>query len=80
MTTIRLVLVLILGLQLRPVDSAPQHPLDGLEEDEIVRAAAILRNAGHTDDSTPILSLTLEPPAKSAVLAWSAGQPLTRAA
>ena len=76
-----LVLVVVLGsLSLRLVSAAPQHPLDGLEADEIVRAAMILRQAGHTDDSTPILSLTLEPPAKSAVLAWSPGERITRAA
>lgn len=62
------------------VSAAPQHPLDALEADEIVRAAAILRAAGETDDATPILSLTLEPPAKAAVLAWSAGESFTRQA
>lgn len=73
-------LVLLSFLSLRPAGAAPQHPLDGLDADEIVRAAMILRMAGHTDDTTPILSLVLEPPAKAAVLAWSPGQSFTRAA
>ena len=80
MIKIPAILVLLSFLPFRLAGAAPQHPLDGLDADEIVRAAMILRRGGHTDDSTPILSLTLEPPGKSAVLTWSPGQPLTRAA
>ena len=74
------ILVLLFLSMAHSAGAAPQHPLDGLEADEIIRAAAILRDANHTDDSTAILALTLEPPPKSAVLAWSPGQEITRAA
>lgn len=73
-------LLLFAFFLVRLADAEPQHPLDGLEADEIVRAATILRGAGHTDESTPILSLTLEPPAKSDVLDWTSGDPIPRAA
>lgn len=42
------------------VSAAPGHPPDALDANEIARSAAILRDNGHTDSSTPILSLTLE--------------------
>ncbi|MDH4124225.1 MAG: tyramine oxidase [Gammaproteobacteria bacterium] len=57
-----------------------RHPLDALEADEIVRAAAILRAAGHSDEATPILSLVLEAPEKGAVLAWKTGDNIPRQA
>ena len=57
-----------------------RHPLDALDADEIVKAAAILRAGGHTDDKTPILSLVLEAPDKSDVLAWKAGDEFVRRA
>jgi primary-amine oxidase len=63
-----------------PLQAAPSHPLDALEAGEIVQAAALLRQAGHVDDATPILSLVLEPPPKPTVRAWEAGKPLPRAA
>jgi len=54
------------------------HPLDALNASEITRSAAILRANGHTDASTPILSMTLEAPAKSKVLAWKSGESFSR--
>jgi primary-amine oxidase len=57
-----------------------RHPLDALEADEIARAAAILRAGGHSDDETPILSLVLEAPDKSDVLAWKTGDEIPRQA
>ena len=56
----------------------PNHPLDALDANEITSSAAILRATGHTDPSTPILSLTLEPPAKNTVLEWRPGKPFSR--
>jgi len=56
------------------------HPLDALDADEIGRAAALLRAADLFDESTPILSLTLEPPAKPLVLGWKAGDTIPRRA
>ena len=55
-----------------------RHPLDALDADEITRAAAILRAGGHIDDETPILSLVLEAPDKSEVLAWNTGDEILR--
>lgn len=60
------------------VSAEPGHPLDALDANEITRSAAILREHGHTDSSTPILSLTLESPAKKDVLEWQAGQSFSR--
>jgi len=54
------------------------HPLDALSADEITRSAAILRANGHTEPDTPILSMTLEPPQKSAMLDWAPGDSLPR--
>ena len=63
------------------VESADtRHPLDALDADEIISAAAILRAGGHTDDKTPILSLVLEAPDKSEVLAWNTGDEVLRRA
>ena len=56
----------------------PTHPLDALDAIEITRSSAILRATGHTDPSTPILSLTLEPPEKSLVLEWRPGKSFSR--
>jgi len=75
-----LAMVALLGLGPHLASAAPSHPLDALEADEIVQAAAILRREGATDETTPILSLSLEPPPKSEVLAWQAGSDFPRAA
>lgn len=60
--------------------SAPQHPLDALEAEEIIQTTAILRVNGHVDDQTPILSLALEAPAKNEVLAWEPDKDFSRQA
>jgi len=71
---------LVLGLLLGSGSWSAEHPLDALDADEIMQTAALLRAAGHIDDATPILSLTLEPPAKSFVLAWTRGDAIPRTA
>jgi len=80
MTWLAILVVAPWCLWMQPAGAAPQHPLDGLDADEISRAVVALRRAGQVDDATPILSLSLEPPAKSTVLAWEPGQSFTRAA
>ena len=62
------------------IQAAPNHPLDALDASEITRSTALLRAKGHTDDTTPILSVALEPPEKQAVLAWQPGESLPRLA
>ena len=62
----------------QPAFAEPSHPLDALDANEITRSSTILRATGHTDQSTPILSLTLEPPEKSLVLEWRPGKSFSR--
>jgi primary-amine oxidase len=62
------------------IHAAPNHPLDALDASEITRSTALLRAKGHTDESTPILSVGLEPPEKQAVLDWQPGESLPRLA
>jgi len=56
------------------------HPLDALTADEIATAVKVLREAGRADDRTLFASISLEEPPKGAVLAWTAGAPIPRAA
>lgn len=69
---------LLLLIPFHSAQAEQNHPLNGLSASEITRSAAILRSKGHTDESTPILSVTLEPPPKSGVLAWETGDSLPR--
>ncbi|MDX1383473.1 MAG: tyramine oxidase, partial [Thermoanaerobaculia bacterium] len=59
---------------------AADHPLDALDAAEIAAAAALLRDAGHADDGTLFVAISLEEPPKSAVLAWNEGDAIPRAA
>lgn len=56
------------------------HPLDALDASEIAQSVALLRAAGHADNQTPILSLTLDPPPKADVLKWRGGESFSRKA
>ena len=60
--------------------AAADHPLDPLNYQEIWLALEILRDAGHLDEDTRFSQLTLEEPAKDAVLAWRPGEEMPRAA
>jgi primary-amine oxidase len=55
-----------------------QHPLDALDASEITATTAILKGAGHVDDRTLLASITLLEPPKADVLAWKAGEPISR--
>jgi primary-amine oxidase len=72
--------VAILALWTAVAISAPVHPLDPLSEQELVSAVTVLKKAGHVDDSTRFVFLTLREPEKSAVLKWKPGEPVSREA
>lgn len=54
------------------------HPLDALDAAEIAQSVTLLRAAGHADDETLILSLTLDLPRKADVLKWNPGESFSR--
>ena len=56
------------------------HPLDPLTEDEYVQTVALLRAAGHVNDSSRFSSLDLLDPEKTIVQAWQPGDEFGRAA
>ena len=55
-----------------------QHPLEPLNADEFRQTAATLRREGLITDSYRFAALELKEPAKAAVKAWSAGDPVPR--
>jgi primary-amine oxidase len=55
-----------------------QHPLDSLSADEFRRTAEILRREGKVTDGWRFISIELQEPEKTAVKAWSPGQPVPR--
>ena len=59
---------------------APVHPLDGLTTAEYWTVYDTLTAAGHATPETMFVSVLLRPPVKSAVLAWTPGQPIPREA
>ncbi len=61
-------------------DTAVLHPLDPLSQSEINTSVAVLKAAGHVDDKTRFVFLTLREPNKPAVLKWRPGTPVTREA
>ena len=56
------------------------HPLDGLGTADYWTVYDALQAAGHLTPETKFTSVLLHPPEKSAVLAWSPGQPVPRVA
>jgi primary-amine oxidase len=56
------------------------HPLDALDADEIRAAVRVLREAGVVDAATLFSTIGLAEPPKAQVKAWSAGDPIPRAA
>ncbi|MGR9046380.1 MAG: copper amine oxidase, partial [Gammaproteobacteria bacterium] len=70
---------LLLTLVLVTVQATP-HPLDPLTSDEIAKTVALLRAAGHVDETTRFPSITLKELPKAAVLAWQSGEPIARSA
>jgi primary-amine oxidase len=62
------------------VRASVQHPLDPLEDFEIVGAADLLINAGAASPNAIFQSIELREPAKDTVLAFHPGDPLPRSA
>jgi primary-amine oxidase len=67
-------------LSLAPALHAQSHPMDALTGPEIRRTAQILRDRHLVDPAGRFPLITLKEPAKAAVLAWQAGQPVPRSA
>lgn len=56
------------------------HPLDPLTEEEYIQTVALLRAAGHVNDSSRFASLDLLDPEKTIVQAWQPGDAFGRVA
>ena len=59
-------------------DAAARFPLDPVTEQELSDAVTIVKNAGYMSDSAVFAQLSLEEPAKSAVLQWKPGMAVDR--
>ncbi len=59
---------------------AAEHPLDPLEDTEILQAAQLLLDGGAAQPGAVFQSIELREPTKAEVLAFTAGDPLTRRA
>ena len=74
-----LILTLWLSLPALALEQA-QHPLDPLSELELLTAVSVLQAEGHVAAATRFVSISLDPPAKEAVLAWEPDMEPTRRA
>ncbi len=70
-------LLLLMGARSAAGDQ-PAHPLDPLSDAEINAVRTILQGDGKVDDATRYPLVTLREPPKAEVLAWKAGDPVTR--
>ena len=77
---VALLVVLASCMALAHAEAAPSHPMDPLSQHELQSAVATLKGAGHVDDNTRFVFLTLREPDKTAVLKWHPGEPLPREA
>jgi primary-amine oxidase len=59
---------------------APEHPLDALKTPEYWTVYDVLRATGRIDAETYYASVLLHEPSKDLVLAWKAGDPISREA
>lgn len=73
------ILSLLLGAGVN-ASVAAEHPLDALDAEEITAAVALLFDTSRFDAGTLFSSITLQEPLKAAVLAWTEGSPIPRAA
>jgi len=74
------VAVLALFASFAQAAAPPTHPLDPLSQQELSTTVAVLKAAGHVDNNTRFVFLTLREPDKAAVLKWKAGMPAAREA
>jgi primary-amine oxidase len=63
-----------------PVLAAPQHPLDGLQAEEIEAVKSILTEAGRLEETARFPLIERIMPEKADVLRWSEGDPIPRRA
>lgn len=77
---IPLLVVLLVPTLARPQTQAPEHPLQGLTAQEYWTVREVLQATGKTDADTHVMSVLLHEPPKEKVLAWKAGDPITREA
>ena len=73
----RVLATVVLGAGWAVVQAIPQHPMDPLEDFEIMTAADILQSAGAALPTAIFQSIDLREPAKDVVLNFHAGDPLT---
>ena len=76
----RIVTSALCTLVLGSAQGTVQHPMDPLEDSEILGAAFILLGAGAAQPGAIFQSIDLREPSKDAVLAFQPGDPITRAA
>ena len=79
-TLTRLMIAMILGVGLATAHAVVQHPMDPLEDTEILAAANILLNAGVARPGAVFQSIELHEPSKDVVLGFPAGDPIPRLA
>ena len=60
----------------KPVEKVEPHPLDPLDEKEILAAVQALKDEKKMTDRTLLPVLALHEPAKKDVLTWKPGQPI----
>jgi primary-amine oxidase len=69
-----------LWLSLSVIAAAAQYPLDPLTADEIAMAASVLKQSGHTTDSSRFPMIVLQEPPKAEVLNYRTGSAFRREA
>ena len=68
---------LLIAVNVAPASPVP-HPLDPLSQSELSLTVAALKAAGHVDEDTRFVFLSLREPDKTTVLKWRSGTPLIR--
>ncbi len=72
--------VLLLAAPSFALQPAVYHPLDGLTPPEYWTIYQVVRDAGHIQEKTIIISVLMNEPPKAEVLAWKPGEPMPRTA
>jgi primary-amine oxidase len=78
MTMISCAIALFFLLTSNVLAVAAPHPLDPLTQDELVTTFTVLKRAGHVNDQTRFVFVSLREPDKAAVLKWTPGTSATR--
>lgn len=72
--------MLFIPILAAPQTQAPEHPLEALKSQEYWTVYEVLQASGKVDPDTYVMSVLLHEPPKEKVLAWKAGDPITREA